>query len=212
MTTFRQQLESAQGRSRSTLCIGLAPTLTGLPGEIARYDDPFLPYGKAVIDATYDLACGYVFHLGAYLALGAAGAVALERTIAYVPEHAVRILHAPFANADYVRAVYEDGFGANGVTLTYTADRDRIAPYLTDKLHGVLIEAPKGADLEAVKPIAIEFPDQIGFVRPLGEAHTYLSIGFMHWYWGDHLFTARGDDWKDHLHAQAEILRSKHYA
>jgi len=212
MTSFRQQLEAAQGRSRSTLCVGLAPTLVGLPGEIARYDDPFLPYGKAVIDSTYDVACGYVFHLGAYLALGAAGARALERTIAYVPELAIRILHAPFANADYVRAAYEDGFGANAVTLTYTTDRDRITPYLADKSHGVLIEAPKGADLETIKPLATEFPDQIGFARPLGESHVYLSIGFMHWYWGDHLYGAHGDDWKDQLHSAAEALRSKHYA
>src|SRR5262249_31784814 len=82
---FRALVEAAQERNQSTLAIGLAPALNKLPYEIQRYDDPFLPYTKAVIDTTADLVCGYVLHLGAYLALGAAGAVALERSLAYIP-------------------------------------------------------------------------------------------------------------------------------
>src|SRR5678815_364038 len=117
--SFRDLVEAAQQRNQSTLAVSLAPVLNKLPYEIQRYDDPFLPYGKAVIDATADLVCAYVFHLGAYLALGAAGAVALERTIAYVPSGIVKVLHGPFANAEYVRAAFEDGFGANAVTITF---------------------------------------------------------------------------------------------
>src|SRR5258708_21188810 len=115
--TFHHLLEAAQRVSQSTLAISLAPKLNQLPLEIQRYDDPFLPFGKAVIDATADLACAYVFHLGAYLALGGAGAVALERTIAYVPAGAIKILHGPFATAEYVSAAFGDGFGPDSVTL-----------------------------------------------------------------------------------------------
>src|SRR5215470_3431767 len=101
---FKDIVQAARERSNSRLAIGLAPTLEKLPLSIHRYDDPFLPYGKSIIDATHDLVCGYVFHLAAYLALGAAGAVALERTIAYVPAPLVKILHGPFASPDYARA------------------------------------------------------------------------------------------------------------
>src|SRR5258707_5667660 len=98
---FRELVKAAQERNRSTLAIGLAPAPNKLPYEIQRYDDPFLPYSKAVIDATADLACAYVFHLGAYLALGAAGAVALEKTISFIPTGVVYNLARPVANNDY---------------------------------------------------------------------------------------------------------------
>src|SRR5689334_7364687 len=91
LMVFHHLLEAAQQATQSTLAISLAPTLNKLPLELQRFDDPFLPFGKAVIDATADLVCAYVFHLGPYLALGAAGAVALERTIAYVPQTAIKI-------------------------------------------------------------------------------------------------------------------------
>ena len=72
-----------------------------MPYPMQRYDDPFLPYGRAVIDATSDIACAYVFDLAAYLSIGASGAIALERTIAYVPSPSLTILHGMFTRAEY---------------------------------------------------------------------------------------------------------------
>src|SRR5512140_1136609 len=97
---FVERLAEAQTRNHSALVIGLAPALNRLPYPIQRYDEPLLPFGKAIIETTADLVCGYVFHLSAYLALGAAGAVALERSIAYTPGHVIRILHGPFASGE----------------------------------------------------------------------------------------------------------------
>src|SRR5712691_1568133 len=139
---FHKLLEAAQRATQSTLAISLAPKLNQLPLEIQRYDDPFLPFGKAVIDSTADLVCAYVFHLGAYLALGGAGAVALERTIAYVPAPAIKILHGPFGNDEYVRAAFEQGFGANAVTLGAFGDSQIIKLYLEDKEHGAFVPPP----------------------------------------------------------------------
>ncbi|HVU09989.1 MAG TPA: hypothetical protein VHD90_01875 [Phototrophicaceae bacterium] len=93
----------------------LNPRVTQLPLPIARFDDPFLPFGKAIISATHDLVCAYVFDLAAYLALGGAGAVALERTIAYAGDEAVTILHGPFTGTGYVEAA--QAFGVDAVTL-----------------------------------------------------------------------------------------------
>src|SRR5947209_6149519 len=126
---FRELVAAAQGRNGSTLAIGLAPSIKTLPFSLQRYDEPLLPFGKAVIDTTSDLLCAYVFHLAAYLALGAAGAVALERTVAYVPSGVVKILHGPFATGDYAQAAFEDAFGVDAVTLTSTVDPATIAAY-----------------------------------------------------------------------------------
>lgn len=113
----------------TTLGLVIAPRLTLLMLPIQSYDDPFLPYGKAIIDATRDLVCAYVFDLAAYLAIGAAGTVALERTIAYARAdgETVCILHAPFATEDYVKAASDAAFAVDAVTLTATAPAD---PYL----------------------------------------------------------------------------------
>src|SRR5579859_391761 len=135
---FWELLAAAQQRNNSTLAIGLAPALNRLPEESQRWDEPFLPFGKAVIDTTHDLVCAYVFHLGAYLALGAAGAVALERTMAYVPSGIVKILHGPFASDEYVTAAFEDGFGANAVTLLPVSN-EMVIDYIIDNKHGAFI-------------------------------------------------------------------------
>lgn len=102
----------------------LHPELTTMPLPMQRYDDPFLPWGKAIIDATRALVAGYVFDLAAYMAIGAAGAVALERTIAYIrPDHSVlSILHAPFWGTAYARAVSDDALAVDGVTLCRAQD------------------------------------------------------------------------------------------
>src|SRR5215831_914788 len=142
---FWELLAAAQQRNNSTLAIGLAPALNKLPYESQQWDDPFLPFGKAVIDTTSDLVCAYVFHLGAYLALGAAGAVALERTMAYVPSGIVKILHGPFASDEYVQAAFEDGFGANAVTLAIPFGGPGISvnPYLHKLERGAFVQRPR---------------------------------------------------------------------
>jgi hypothetical protein len=61
--SFYDKLRAAQSQRESDLALLLAPKLAKMPLPIARYDDPFLPFGKAIIDATRDLVCAYVFDL-----------------------------------------------------------------------------------------------------------------------------------------------------
>jgi hypothetical protein len=211
---FRELVEAAQERNRSTLAIGLAPTLNKLPYEIQRFDEPFLPYGKAVIDATADLACAYVFHLGAYLALGAAGAVALERTIAYVPTGVVKILHGPFANSEYVRATFEEGFGADAVTIAYQAHSamlvELINAYTQDAGHGALIEVRREHGL-----VSLMYPADMkaiwsGQGGESVEQEDYNLITLwrsninIHWYDNIH---SQGDNFRQEIRAAAEKVR-----
>jgi len=62
-----------------------------------------------------------MFDLGAYLSLGGAGAVALERSIAFAAADAATILHGPFWDDGFVEAAGDLGFNVDAVTV-YDAD------------------------------------------------------------------------------------------
>ncbi|MEP7288013.1 MAG: hypothetical protein ABI947_19850 [Chloroflexota bacterium] len=210
MTAFNDLLATAQADHQSTLAVGLAPVVARLPYEIQRYDDPFLPFGKAVIDSTIDLVCAYVFHLGAYLALGAAGAVALERTLAYVPTNVIRILHGPFATAEYVQAAFEDAFDAHAVTLAAEVSPATIAAYTQQPQHGVFVRVPADFDLEAFLPIAAEHPGQVGLYHhtKTGGVLELLADSPLEIHWhSDLIYSSQQTDFREAIHAAASKLR-----
>lgn len=120
--SFASRLATVQQARKTDLALRLAPNLTRLPAVIQRYDDPFLPFGKEIIKATHDLVCAYVFDLAAYLSIGAAGAVALERTIAYASGDSLTILHGPFVGTDFAVLTDEGSFNADAVTLMDKSD------------------------------------------------------------------------------------------
>jgi hypothetical protein len=92
-TSFIEKLQAFRNVRQTDIGLFLAPRLSIMPLPIQRYDDPFFPFGWAIIDAPRDLVCMYMFDLGSYLMPGAASAIALERTIAYVASDAWTILH-----------------------------------------------------------------------------------------------------------------------
>ncbi len=122
--SFYEKLQAVQTERESDLALLLSPRLLKMPAPIARYDDPFLPFGKAIIDVTRDLVCAYLFDLASYLALGAAGAVALERTIAYAGADGstITILHGPFSGTGYVEAASDRALHVDAVTLVSAED------------------------------------------------------------------------------------------
>lgn len=104
---------------RSRWMIELAPRVSELPAPIQKYDDPFLPYSRAVLQATAERAGGYIFDLAAYLALGAAGAVALERSVALVSgEPYLTVLHGPFAAGGFAALAGRDALNMDAATVT----------------------------------------------------------------------------------------------
>ena len=181
--TFYEKLADAQQQRRSDVALLLAPKLSRMPLPIAAYDDPFLPFGKAIIDVTRDLVCAYVFDLAAYLALGAAGAIALERTIAYARADGttVTILDAPFATGAYVEAASDGGFCVDGVTVTqteaaaaYTAEQGRAAFVVVavpnQHLPGVDLYLPHESRF-----LATDGAQGVYQIRLLGESYLYAG-------------------------------------
>jgi orotidine-5'-phosphate decarboxylase len=80
-----------------------------LPVQALKWDEPLLPFNKAIIEATADLVCAYKPNLGFYLQWGAAGIIALERTIAYIPDHIPVIIDCKTGDIGHTQAAWAAG-------------------------------------------------------------------------------------------------------
>ncbi len=141
---YLDKLLAAQQTNNSWLCVGLDPQPDSLPIEAMRWDEPILPFNRRIIDATADLVCAYKPNLGFYLQWGAAGIIALERTIAAIPDHIPVILDAKIGDIGHTQAAWGRGaFDAWGV------DAITVNPYV-------------GAD--AVRPLLLGWPDKAVYV------------------------------------------------
>ncbi|HEY4688998.1 MAG TPA: orotidine-5'-phosphate decarboxylase [Anaerolineae bacterium] len=131
---FLTKLASAQARNNSWVCVGLDVTMAKMPLPMLKFDDPVFPFARAIVDATKDVACAFKPNLGFFLAEGAAGIIALERIVRYIPNDIPIILDAKFADIgntaeQYVRAAFE-AFKADAVTVNPYLGEDAIAPFL----------------------------------------------------------------------------------
>lgn len=142
--SYLHKLQAAQERNNSWLCIGLDPDPARLPLPTMQWDEPVLPFNKAIIDATVDLVCAYKPNLGFYLQWGAAGVIALERTIAYIPDAIPVVLDCKTGDIGHTQAAW----GA-GLFDVWEVDAVTVNPYV-------------GAD--AIVPMVGERPDRAVYV------------------------------------------------
>jgi hypothetical protein len=202
--SFADRLGAVQRANRSTIALVLSPRLLQIPLPMQRFDDPFLPFGKAVIAATREIVCAYVFDLAAYLAIGAAGAVALERTIAYAGANGdnVTILHGPFASPNYAEAVGDNAFNVDAVTLV---DEQYLAAYTASEQRGAFVIR------RGESPVIIPLPGNAGvywqdagiFTMLSPEGHTLQMQAA-----GEKvLYAGRGDDFAERVRAALEAMR-----
>jgi hypothetical protein len=161
---FIDRVRSACSATHSRVLVSLVPLMERIPYPMQRYDDSFLPLSKAIIDATADLAAGYVFDMAAYLSIGASGAVAMERAIAYVPQPQLRILHAPFSNVHFHRIHSESAFHADAVSLHFAPDDAEwnAAPFLENPAQGVFMCTPQ-PEIAPFRNMCEVYPGQVGF-------------------------------------------------
>ena len=124
MDSFVKRLAQHLMQRKNNYALMLAPNIRSLPAQIQKYDEPFFPFGREVIKATHDLISVYVFDLASYLALGAAGGIALERTMRFVGNDAICILHGPFSGSGYTVLFEETALDVDAVTLTSSQHLD----------------------------------------------------------------------------------------
>lgn len=123
--SYLEKLKAVQDQNNSWLCVGLDPTPERLRVDFRKWDEPILPYNRAIIDATADLVCAYKPNLGFYLQWGAAGVIALERTIAYIPRHIPIILDCKTGDIGHTQAAW-----ANGLFDAWQVDAVTINPFV----------------------------------------------------------------------------------
>lgn len=135
--TYLQKLRAAQEKNNSWLCVGLDPDPSKLPLPTMQWDEPVLPFNKAIVDATADLVCAFKPNLGFYLQWGAAGVVALERTIAYIPDHIPIILDCKTGDIGHTQAAWAaglfDAWHVDAATVNPFVGEDAVLPMLQDR-------------------------------------------------------------------------------
>lgn len=134
---YLEKLKAAQERNHSWLCIGLDPDPARLRVDVLKWDEPILPYNKAIIDATADLVCAYKPNLGFYLQWGAAGVIALERTITYIPDHIPVILDCKTGDIGHTQAAWASGlfdqWGVDAVTVNPFVGQEAVIPMIGER-------------------------------------------------------------------------------
>lgn len=142
--SYLEKLQAAQDRNNSWLCVGLDPDVDRLRVDVLKWDEPILPFNKAIIDATADLVCAYKPNLGFYLQWGAAGVIALERTIAYIPSHIPVILDCKTGDIGHTQGAW-----ARGLFEEWDVDAITVNPYVGE---------------EAVLPMIGQRPDKAVYI------------------------------------------------
>ncbi|MCA9973938.1 MAG: orotidine-5'-phosphate decarboxylase [Anaerolineales bacterium] len=132
--SYLDKLQAIQIKNNSWLCIGLDPDPAKLRVDVFKWDEPVLRFNKAIIDATADLVCAYKPNLGFYLQWGAAGVIALERTIAYIPRHIPIILDCKTGDIGHTQAAWArglfDAWGVDAVTVNPYVGAEAIVPMI----------------------------------------------------------------------------------
>jgi orotidine-5'-phosphate decarboxylase len=134
---YLDKLKTAQEQNNSWLCVGLDPDPALLRVDVLKWDEPVLPFNKAIIEATADLVCAYKPNLGFYLQWGAAGVIALERTIAYIPAHIPVILDCKTGDIGHTQAAWGRGlfdeWGVDAVTVNPFVGADAVVPMIGER-------------------------------------------------------------------------------
>lgn len=135
--TYLEKLKEAQERNNSWLCVGLDPQPERLPVQALKWDEPVLPFNRAIIEATADLVCAYKPNLGFYLQWGAAGIIALERTIATIPDHLPIIVDCKTGDIGHTQAAWATGlfdlWGVDAVTVNPFVGAEAVLPMVGER-------------------------------------------------------------------------------
>jgi orotidine-5'-phosphate decarboxylase len=185
---YLEKLKAAQERNQSWLCVGLDPDPARLPLPAEKWDEPVLPFNKAIIEATADLVCAYKPNLGFYLQWGAAGMIALERTIAYIPDHIPVIVDCKTGDIGHTQAAWAAGlldvWQVDAVTVNPFVGQEAIRPMLTGRADKAIYVLARTSN-----PSALDFQGAL----PAGEGLSAAVLGrHAEWSRGDGAYGSVG--------------------
>ncbi|MCR4439547.1 MAG: orotidine-5'-phosphate decarboxylase [bacterium] len=140
-TNFVQDLQQLAQEKDSLLCVGLDIEQERLPRHLGQGHAAMVDFGRAIIDATADLALAYKLNFAFFEAYGLDGWRALEQLRAAIPSDCLAIADAKRGDIGntmrmYARAIFAT-LGFDATTASPYLGRDAVEPLLTDPSHGV---------------------------------------------------------------------------
>jgi orotidine-5'-phosphate decarboxylase len=137
MSSFRERLDEATSAHDSLLCIGIDP-------DPARMGTPDLfDFSRAVVDATWDLACAFKLNLAFFEADGSRGYRAMERVVEAVDGRVPVIADAKRNDIGNSARFYAKGLfdscGFDAAVVNPYLGLDGVEPFLEYEDRGVLI-------------------------------------------------------------------------
>jgi orotidine-5'-phosphate decarboxylase len=141
---FAERVNRAQRAADSLVCVGLDPDPARIPVDLHADPQPFLAFGRRVVDATFDVAAAYKPQIAFYSAFGKERE--LEATIGYIRERApaaLIILDAKRGDIGNTAEAYAreafDRYGADAVTVNPYMGTDSVRPFLARPDRGALV-------------------------------------------------------------------------
>ncbi len=117
---FWGKLRNAQRKRRTRLGLTLAVWRDRMPAPMLPVDDPVFPFARAILEEVGGWICACAVPLIPFLTEGAAGMVAMERLMRYLPDDLPILLDArwrdPASAGAYLRTAFEV-WGADAVTV-----------------------------------------------------------------------------------------------
>ena len=156
--TFTDQLQAAERRAESMLCVGLDPEPARFPGAWAGDASRIFDFCAAIVDATHDLVIAFKPQIAYFAAHRAEDQ--LERLMAHIKRVAPGvpvILDAKRGDIGATAAQYAveafERYQADALTLSPFMGFDSIEPYLKYDGKGLILlcrtSNPGGSDLQA---------------------------------------------------------------
>jgi orotidine-5'-phosphate decarboxylase len=141
---FIKNVEEAQTKNQSFLCVGLDPDLSKIPHGLLKDKSPLFSFNKAIIDATADLVCCYKPQIAYYAAIGAEEQ--LKQSIDYIHNSYPGIPVILDAKRNdigstaemYAREAFER-YSADALTVNPFMGSDTLEPFLKYKNKGVIV-------------------------------------------------------------------------
>ncbi|MCS6772587.1 MAG: hypothetical protein NZ693_00530 [Thermoflexales bacterium] len=173
---FEEKLRAAQARAGCGLSLSLDIAVANTPLPIQPYDEPMLPFARAIIEATADLVCAYALNPAFYLAEGAAGIVAMERIARLIPRGTVLLIDTAFgsdpaAASAFARGAF-DQFLADGVTISSCISESTVR-CLTRADRALFAVVNDEADLDRVLLLSSE---RLGLATSVESVHNSVRL------------------------------------
>ncbi len=137
MSSFRERLNRAVESHDSLLCVGIDPD----PERMGTPD--LFDFGRAIVEATWDLACAFKLNLAFFEAHGSAGYRAVERIVETIDGRVPVIADAKRNDLGNTARFYAKGlfesFGFDAAVVNPYLGTEGVTPFLEYEDRGILI-------------------------------------------------------------------------